>query len=447
MILGQSAPPVVDKLGLPAEKNQVISAKNSKPANINILVGILPLLLSTGASILIYNKFKFFDSDFIYPASSLPLLIGFIALGSYFYINRRFNEQVQIAQKLLNENKSCTDTNIQLESIMQSIEEGFITTDLKGIVTLINKNASQILKKADYNILNQPITNVLFIEDVRGKIIKDYQMELDSPTGSKIMVKISSFPLVSAGMIRGTIYIINDITEESELAKMKLDFVAQAAHQLRTPLTILRSYLSVFRDKVSPQLGEEDKMYLDRSMLGANQLADLIENLLSVSKIEQNKLELKLAPTQMEQVITQALTVLQDEAKNKDITIHLQTQQLPPVLADGNLIGQVIQNLVKNAIDYSQKGGQVIAQATVQGTDVVVTVIDSGVGIPSEATSSLFTKFFKVTGKLQQESKGMGMGLYNAKAIVEAHHGKIWVNSILGKGSSFGFSLPINLTQ
>ena len=118
-------------------------------------------------------------------------------------------------------------------------------------------------------------------------------------------------------------------------------------------------------------------------------------------------------------------------------------QVIPPVMADRLRITEVVTNLVANAINYTQPGGKINVTIERQGNEIITSVKDTGVGIPKEALPKLFTKFFRVTGKLTQGSKGTGLGLYISKAIVEMHKGRIWVDSEPGRGTTFSFSLPI----
>jgi signal transduction histidine kinase len=221
--------------------------------------------------------------------------------------------------------------------------------------------------------------------------------------------------------------------------------VAQAAHQLRTPLTILKSYLSVLSDSIGNQLTADNKENLDRAVVGSNQLSLLIENLLNVSKIEGGKLDLHPLPSSIEQITVSAINKNLNNAVQRGVKVQFQQEggPLPQIIVDPNLIEQAISNLLANAIENSKSDSEVLISLGLQGNNIVISVIDHGVGIPSEATNKLFTKFYKVSTNLVQSSKGIGLGLYNTRAIIEAHGGAIQVNSLLGKGSTFWFTLPV----
>jgi signal transduction histidine kinase len=246
----------------------------------------------------------------------------------------------------------------------------------------------------------------------------------------------------------GCLLTLHDVTAERQLEEMKLDFVSMAAHELRTPLTSIQGYLSVLMTQAARKLTPEERTFLSRVKISADQLVALVENLLSVSRIEQGALTVHLTPTDWLPLVTQTVADFAHRAREKKITLTLRRppRSLPKVLVDPLRITEVLTNLLSNAMTYTQPGGRVQVSLEVQPGAVVTHVTDTGPGIPKEALPKLFTKFFRVAGKLEQGSKGTGLGLYISKAIVEMHRGRIWVESELGKGSTFSFALPVAST-
>jgi len=187
-------------------------------------------------------------------------------------------------------------------------------------------------------------------------------------------------------------------------------------------------------------------MFLNRSLIGSNQLAALIENLLNVSRIERGALKIEADPISINRLITGVIASISEVALQKNIEIKF--LPLKPesqlVLADHFRLAEVVINLLANAINYSPPHTRVTIEVTpkVAERQMEVSITDQGEGIPAEAISHLFTKFYRVSGKLSQGSKGTGLGLFISKAIIDAHRGKIWVKSTVGKGSTFSFSLP-----
>ena len=246
----------------------------------------------------------------------------------------------------------------------------------------------------------------------------------------------------------GCILILHDLSKEEELEQMKFDFVSMASHELKTPLTSIIGYLAVFLNEYKSKLPKEEFNLLNRSLVSAQQLLRLIQNLLSVNKIEKEQLSVSLEPLDYYLILSKAVEDLRSQANLKNIVLTLipPKSPLPKVLADPLRIGEVITNLVANAINYTGAGGKVDIFTHVSPNEIITSVSDTGVGIPKEAIPHLFNKFFRVSNELQKADKGTGLGLYIAKSIIEKLHGKIWVESEVGVGSKFCFTLPI-LTQ
>lgn len=374
-----------------------------------------------------------------------PFLFALLFPPLSYYLKRPVQLQDRIIQDESAQIQAVSQERDHLQSILQSIQEGLLISDPHGVITFASRKAADILQTQIFALNNKPVAQVLKNESILGRNLSNFRTQLITDNGKKIIVQVNSLPLLRDGKIRGAIFIVSDVTGESELESMKLDFVAQAAHQLRTPLTILKSYLSVLTDSISTKLSPEEKTYLDRAQIGADGLSSLIENLLNVSKIESNNLRVNLVPAAIDRVIESAIQRNLKNAGQRGVGVQFvrPSGALPQVYADPELLTQALSNLVANGIDFSRPSSQVVVTTELQPKLLIVNVADKGVGIPSEATNKLFNKFFKVSGSLVQNSKGAGLGLFNAKAIIEAHHGTIWVNSILGKGSTFSFSLPI----
>ncbi|MBI4040073.1 PAS domain-containing sensor histidine kinase [Candidatus Daviesbacteria bacterium] len=243
----------------------------------------------------------------------------------------------------------------------------------------------------------------------------------------------------------GSIITIHDVSEEHELETMKMDFVSMAAHELRTPLTSIKGYLSVFINENKDKFDNDQMMFLNRINISAEQLTGLIENLLNVSRIERGVVTLNPEQVNWAENLQAVVNEFKNRAEEKriDLSFTPATVPLPTIKVDKIRINEVLGNLLSNAIAYTQPGGKVIVWAESDGKNIATHIKDTGEGIPKEAIPHLFTKFFRVSGVLEQGSKGTGLGLYISKSIIEMHHGKIWVESELGKGSTFSFSLPI----
>lgn len=341
----------------------------------------------------------------------------------------------------------------KLSSILSSIIDGIIAIDGQRNIVMINKATERMSGFTLQDLAGRPIDQLIHMFSDTGEVDpKTYcqtsfiqPLTMVGKNGKKVKINLISSQ-VSEGVQThlSCILILHDLTHEQELEQMKLDFVSMASHELKTPLTSIKGYLSVFIEENKTKVPPQELELLIRAEDATKQLYSLIENLLSVDKIERDQLTVSIQPIEYKTILPQAIDSLQNEAKQKNITLTLQTQSdLPKVMADPIRIVEVINNLVSNAIHYTNPNGSITVWAKLNPTQVITCIEDTGIGIPKEALPHLFTKFFRVSSNLQLAEKGTGLGLYISKSIIEKLGGKIWVESEVGKGSKFYFSLPI----
>ncbi len=234
---------------------------------------------------------------------------------------------------------------------------------------------------------------------------------------------------------------------QSKLNQMETSFVSIAAHELRTPLTSIKGYLSVYMSDYGNSLNADQKDLLGHIRVATEQLLALVENLLNVSRVERQAIAVNLEPMDWQAVVAEVVDEFRERAIQKNIQLACTgvPERILTIKADKVRLTEVVSNLLANAIQYTNPGGWVQVTLEKKDNEVITSIADNGRGIPKEAIGHLFTKFYRVTQSLTQSSnpEGTGLGLYISKAIVELHHGKIWVESEVGKGSTFRFSLPI----
>ncbi len=242
----------------------------------------------------------------------------------------------------------------------------------------------------------------------------------------------------------GTEFIVTlfDHTAEYDQDDQSLSFVAIAVHELRTPLTVLRGYVEVFEDELSDKLGDELKDFMHKMRVAADQLAAFVNNILNVARVEENQLVLHLDEDNWGNILKQAAETMSLHAQVHGKVIDCQIDpNLPTVGVDKVSILEVVNNLLDNAIKYSDKSQKIILKAALTKDGLIETTVqDFGVGIPSSVLSNLFEKFYR-NHRTRGQVSGTGLGLYLSKAIVTAHGGQIWVKSKEGEGSTFGFTL------
>lgn len=391
---------------------------------------------------------------------------------TFHALDEQKRRSVKTAELLLRRDLDLRDINEELEQekdkiaaernkfmvVLSGITDAVISLDLRQYIATFNASAEKITGYKAVDVVGKPVSSVLHLFDKDHEVKTDEYCPSDSDGGVVFRGKYlklagnnkQSFVNLVVGKIPGGerinlggIISIHDLTEEQRLEEMKLDFVSMAAHELRTPLTSIRGYLSLFFDEFLNELSEKQKLLLRRVDISAKQLNSLVENLLSVSRIEKGAFAINPKPVDWLNLVKTIVEELTSRANDKHITLSLQNPGVPvSVMADELRIGEVVTNLVVNAINYTGEGGHVTVSIEVKDDVVITHVQDTGEGIPKEAISRLFTKFFRGSTTLVQGAKGTGLGLYISKAIVTIHKGTISVESELGKGSTFTFTLP-----
>jgi signal transduction histidine kinase len=236
--------------------------------------------------------------------------------------------------------------------------------------------------------------------------------------------------------------ILFDRTRQYSQDDQAMSFVALAVHELRTPLTLLRGYIDVFEEELGGKLDEELSSYMRKMKAAAQQLAAFTTNVLNVARFENDQLVLKLQEEKWPPLLQSAVDDMQLRANVNDVKLSLKIDDgLPTVGADAVSLYEVIANLLDNAVKYSGDSKEIIIHSYLTNDGLIETTVqDFGVGIPENAMSSLFDKFYRDYHN-RNKVGGTGMGLYISKAIVTAHSGNIWVRSKEGQGTTFGFTL------
>lgn len=347
---------------------------------------------------------------------------------------------------------------------LESISDAVIGVDLDWKIIIFNRAAEKLTGYVVTDVLGKPINRIIKVFENSAEVqYTTYSPKVisgfEGVVFSKPVLRITGFnnkesfvQLIavqikeSTGVNLGSILTLHDITKEQELERMKLDFVSMAAHELRTPLTAIKGYIYIFIRDYLKFMDQKQATILQRLNISAQELASLVENLLSIARIEKGTFTVNLQPvdweTHVKKVISDVMTQVKD--KGLELTLDLPPSALPEVNVDPLRINEVLSNLLTNAINYSSSGGKIKVTVERQGDEIITHISDTGQGIPKEALPHLFTKFFRVSGPLEQGSKGTGLGLYIAKSIILMHHGRIWVDSELRKGSTFSFALPLS---
>jgi len=236
-----------------------------------------------------------------------------------------------------------------------------------------------------------------------------------------------------------------------EMDQLKSEFISIASHQLRTPISVVKGYLSLMLDGSFGTLSDTMKEKAVQMFDMNERLVLMVNNMLNVTRIEKHKLEYTFETTDVSRVIVEAVDEMQSKAKKKNLALTFANAELEPLIAfvDKEKLHETITNLIDNAIKYSTAGEIVVrAELFRKGAEVIISIKDTGVGISKDEAARLFAKFFRASGSKVSHAQGTGLGLYVCKMFIEGMGGKIWVDrSELGKGTTFAFLLPTEPNQ
>jgi PAS domain S-box-containing protein len=343
----------------------------------------------------------------------------------------------------------------KLRSVLNTMTDGVFAIDRDGRIILFNRAAGELTGRSMEAVAGQLAEKVMpFRQD--GKLImtswltspgaKDKHgqwrgLELFRADGTSLFVDVQAVMLSNDPNGIRALITFHDLTEEHKLEEMKVDFVALAAHELRTPITEIRGYLDIMQHEPIG-LKPAGRELVDHAAGSVAQLSGLINNILGVSRIEHGEMSYQPEPTDWHDFIEQLEPELNLRAKQNNRKLSFKIgKNLPKVMIDPIAMKEVILNLVGNAINHTEaKNGKIEVSAELVDHEIETSVVDNGTGIPAAAVSHLFTKFFRYEGL--KSTRGTGLGLYICKAIIEEHGGYIWVETKEGKGSNFSFRLP-----
>jgi len=248
---------------------------------------------------------------------------------------------------------------------------------------------------------------------------------------------------VRAGETSGAVIVLHDITALRKLERIRRDFVANVSHEFRTPLTAIQGFAETLIGGAIDDPHNRER-FLGIILEHSRRLARLTEDLLKLSQMDAEKLELEIRPVSVAQLVEACFETAERRATEKELHLALNLpSQLPDVAADSRRIQEVLQNLLDNAIQYTLPSGRIVLSAEARNDEVVFTVTDTGIGIPQADQPRIFERFYRVDVARSREAGGTGLGLSIARHLVEAHGGKLWVESELGVGSKFHFSIPV----
>ena len=342
------------------------------------------------------------------------------------------------------------------DAIVQSIADGIIVVDRELKIIAINSIAANIA-----NVKSMLATNNHFLDVFSDRSLyqhlrdtaetgKSPQLEDDILTVEREQhtqfYKFAITPVVTeAEEVVGAILLLQDVTKLKELDNLKSEFVATASHELRTPLTGMAMSLNLLAETTEAKLSESESELLEAAVEDVERLRGLVNDLLDLSKIESGKLELDFLDLEVNFLLDKAVSALKIQAEQNQVTLVQQPiSEEIKVKVDANKIIWVLTNLIANALRYSDPGTEIKIGAASRTSWIEIFVADRGAGIPAEYQGKIFEKFVQVA--TAKDVGGSGLGLAICKEMVEAHGGRIWVDSTVGEGSTFTFTVPKDRT-
>jgi len=389
--------------------------------------------------------------------------IGVLHVFNKRYGNIFIEEDIQLLQRFA-KNATAVIQNAQLfrevleekeelHHIIESVYAGLMMVNKEGRIMQINASArtmfglenSDILGKLYYEVIEHPKTKELIARSLDSN--EEVQDEISLTIGSndeRIFQAQTAFVRGEDQQPIGIVAIFNDITEIRSVERMKTAFVSTVSHELRTPLTSIKGFISTLLADTEGYYDQETQREFYQIIdTECDRLTRLISDLLNVSRIEAGRaLDLNPKPVQLAPLIEKVLSVQRSYTTKHDLKMELDGD-LPVIIADEDKVDQILTNLVNNAIKYSPKGGDVVVKGRADGDGVVISVSDQGMGIPKDHLPKVFDRFHRVDNRDTREVGGTGIGLYLVKHLVEAHGGQITVESEVGKGTTFTFTLPL----
>jgi len=353
----------------------------------------------------------------------------------------------------------------KMDKLVESMTDGVIMIDENFEVVVINPSARSIINQGGSDSYPD-IETLQDILDLDFRELKE-RMEKEEVQFIKKEINICARTyeaLVSPirGMdekFMGLVISLRDVTEEKKLENLKSEFISVVSHELRTPLTSIKNAVDLLLSKKTGEINENQKKFLAMASRNVNRLARIINDFLDLSKMEAGRMEMRWEKVDLAGIVEGVISTFALNAQEKSIKLKKKiTPHLPEITGDPDKLTQVLANLVSNAVKYTPEGGEICIEVTrINKHDtpafpvldlpyedfVKVEIRDTGVGIPPEELKRVFDKFYQVEKSLTRKAGGTGLGLPICKKLVEAHNGRIWVESELDKGSRFIFVLPV----
>jgi two-component system phosphate regulon sensor histidine kinase PhoR len=352
-----------------------------------------------------------------------------------------------MAESLEQKVSDITAGRDRLNTILNNMQEGIIVFDGEARAVLTNPAAERMLGSGREGLRGRRDLEIVRDPELHGKIemvrkdreARDHRVSINFP--AKKTLSVSLVPVKSPSADGGVLAVFYDITRMMKLEQMRADFAANVSHELRTPLTAIRGFAETISDSAYAD-AEAARRFASIIQREAERLADLIEDVLTLSQIESGKKEINLAPVNVVHLVREVTGRMAERLKHHTVNISVE-ENLPAVHGDAGLLNQALFNLLDNAGKYTPDGGVITVGAVRENDRVSLFVEDNGIGIPAEAQQRIFERFYRVDRARSRRIGGTGLGLAIVRHIVEVHRGALKLTSSEGKGTRVEMYLPV----
>lgn len=375
-------------------------------------------------------------------------------------LNQARSELLDQAHALEKQALAAERARLEMDAVLNSVQEAILLVTLDRQILWANRRTQDLfgvnfveLNGAGAEQWRETLAQIYVDADGVTELMRDALIHPDEQISQVVATKwpvprelmLYSAPVKeTSGVTVGRVFAFRDVTHEREVDRMKSEFVSMVSHEFRTPLTSIKGYTDLLSSGEIGALSEDQQEFLQVVQINAGRLMALVNDLLDISRLEAGRVEIKEVTVDVAPLIEGALVSLQlqMQSKQQQLVVELDPA-LPPVRGDAGRIAQILGNLLSNAHKYTPEGGTITISTAREGDFIRVSITDTGVGMTPEEQGQLFTRFYRAKNPAIQQVGGTGLGLAITRMLVEMHGGSVTVQSALGEGSIFSFTLPI----
>jgi signal transduction histidine kinase len=357
-----------------------------------------------------------------------------------------FSIQASVAIHNAELHTQLTRQRLVLEAVIRDIGDGLLVVNEQGAMVLANPAAYRSLQHGDANggALRESLDRLNHEMREQDSAIQTYELKVGDEEQERHYLIYASHVRVDDEDESLVAFALHDVTEQKHEEQQRVEFISMVSHELRNPLNTLNGFLKVVLQGRAGELNELQKEFLGLADEQANALKGRITELLEFNRLEAGRLRLLPQWSNLIDLVLTTSARFQVSAEQFGLTVRAEVpDHIPDLLMDGERIGQVITNLIENAMKATPAGGTVTVSVELHESEVRVHVADTGVGIPEDQQQKIFSRFYRLENTGSKHGAHLGLGLSICQQIVEGHNGRIWVESEVGKGSRFSFTLPL----